>query len=212
MKKQFWVLCTALVTSLVSGQQPDPQGRPVVKVGEVAVYAVNAKADKRTTEETTTITAVDDAQIKSRTVRPDRTPAEMDGVATMEWHQVQSGSSGTRFNPPYPGLKFPLTVGNSWKGVYEATGSTGARSKGEMEFKVVAAEKLLTPAGEFETFKVESSGWITGISWEGSFRMTQTQWYAPSISRIVKTEYKDYRNNRLWTDTVTELKSFKPAP
>ena len=212
MKREWWVLCTALVSSVVSAQQPDGQGKPVVKVGEVAVFAVNAKADKRMTEETTTITAVDDAQIKSKTVRPDRTPAEMEGVATREWHQVQSGSSGTRYDPPFPALKFPLVVGNSWKGVYEATGATGARSKAEIDFKVVAAEKLVTPAGEFETLKIESNGWITGISWQGSFRMAQAQWYAPAISRIVRSEYKDYRNGRLWTDTVTELKSFKPAP
>jgi hypothetical protein len=103
-------------------------------------------------------------------------------------------------------------VGNGWKGAYEATGATGVRSKGEIDFKVVSAEKLATPAGEFDTFKIESSGWITGVSWQGSFRMAQVQWYAPAIGRIVKSEYQDYRNGRLWNNTVTELKSFKPAP
>lgn len=208
-----FLLCLGFASMATSvWAQTDVATKPVVKVGDVAVFSVNMKADRRTSEETVTITAVDEAQIRSTSVRPDRTPAEMEGVATREWHQVQSGSSGTRFDPPFPTLKFPLVVGNSWKGAYEATGATGARSKGEIDFKVVSAEKLATPAGEFDTFKIESSGWITGISWQGSFRMTQVQWYAPAISRIVKSEYKDYRNGRLWNDNVTELKSFKPAP
>jgi hypothetical protein len=42
--------------------------------------------------------------------------------------------------------------------------------------------------------------------------MTLVRWYAPAIGSVVKSEYKDYRNNRLWNDTVTELKSFKPGP
>ncbi|WP_291008465.1 hypothetical protein [Hydrogenophaga sp.] len=211
MFKTLLCLVAAWVSTSVLAQA-DGVSMPVVKAGEVAVFTVNDKASNRISEQILTITAVDDALIKFKTVRPDRTPAEMDGIATLEWHSVQSGSSGTRYDPPYPNLKFPLTVGSTWQGVYEATTLKGDRSKGEIDFKVVAAEKLMTPAGEFETFKIESGGWLTGVSWQGSFRMTQVQWYAPAISRIVKTEYKDYRNGRLRNDRVTELKSFKPAP
>lgn len=195
----------------LAAQTPD-HGKPVVKVGEVATYSVHLRGDNRMAEETLTITSVDDKQIKYITSRSDRTPADMEGVATAEWNTIQSGSSGSRFEPFHPGLKFPLVVGENWKGKYEVTGLNGAKSKADIDFKVVAKEQVTTPAGTYEAFKVESSGWITGVSWQGSFRTTNITWYAPVIHRMVKNEYKDYRNNRLWNDTVTELKSFKPAP
>ncbi|MBS3911966.1 MAG: hypothetical protein KGZ70_09100 [Hydrogenophaga sp.] len=204
-------LFLASVAIGISAQTSD-HGKPVVKVGEVATYAVNLRADNRLAEETVTITSVDDKLIKYITARSDRTPADMEGVSTAEWSTIQSGSSGSRFDPSYPRLKFPLVVGETWKGKYEVTGLSGARSKADIDFKVVAKEQVTTPAGTYEAFKVESSGWVTGVSWQGSFRTTNTTWYAPAIHRIVKSELKDYRNNRLWNDTVTELKSFKPAP
>ena len=39
--------------------------------------------------------------------------------------------------------------------------------------------------------------------------MAQTTWYAPSIGRLVRIEYKDYRGTQLNNNTVSELKSYK---
>ena len=105
----------------------------------------------------------------------------------------------------------PLVVGDGWKSSFVGEGNN-AKSKTDLEFKVVAREKVKTPAGEFDTFKIESGGWINGVSWSGSIRMSEVRWYAPSIGRVVKSEYKDFRGGQLWTHTVSELKSFKPAP
>lgn len=207
VKREWWMVLAMLPLSSIA--QGSETGKPVVKVGDVAVYTVNLKRDNRTVEETVTITSVDGAQIKSTHARPNRTT---EGISTAEWGTVVSSNSGSRFDPPIQTLKFPLSVGDSWASVYETTGADQSRSKTDLRFKVVANEKLTTPAGDFDTFRIDSGGWVTGITWSGAVRVAQTQWYAPSISRYVKTEYKDFRNGELRSDTATELKSFKPAP
>lgn len=210
MVKHLWWMGVALVSASVWAQA-DGASRPVAKVGDVAVYTVNQRTDKRMTEETVTVTSVDQTHIKSKHVRPDRNPPEIEGVLTADWATAVSGASGNRFDPPIVGVKFPLTVGDSWKSSYLSEGAT-AKSKGEIDFKVVAREKVKTPAGEFDAFRIESGGWINGVSWSGAIRMAQVQWFAPAVGRVVKSEYKDYRGSQLWTDTVSELKSFTPGP
>lgn len=210
MVKQLGWMVVALV-SASAWAQVDGVSRPVAKVGDVAVYAVEQRADKRMFDETVTVTSVDQTHIKSSHVRPIRNPPEMEGVVTLDWGTVVSGASGTRFDPPIAGFKFPLVVGDGWKSSFVGEGNN-AKSKTDLEFKVVAREKVKTPAGEFDTFKIESGGWINGVSWSGSIRMSEVRWYAPSIGRVVKSEYKDFRGGQLWTHTVSDLKSFKPAP
>jgi hypothetical protein len=209
MKKYLWMSLACVSAGVWA--QADGSVRPVFKVGDVAVYSINQRADKRTTEETVTVTAVDQSLIKSKHVRPDRNPPDLEGVMTADLDVVVSGASGSRFDPPIVGLKFPLTVGDTWKSSYVSEGAS-SRSKGDIDFKVAAREKVTTPAGEFDTFKIESGGWINGLSWSGSIRISQVQWFAPAIGRVVKSEYKDFRGSQLWTDTLSELKSFKPAP
>lgn len=209
MRKYLWMGLACVSAGVWA--QADGSTRPVFKVGDVAVYTVNQRADKRTTEETVTVTAVDQSLVKSKHVQPDRNPLEIEGVMTADLAVVVSGASGSRFDPPIVGFKFPLTVGDTWKSTYVAEG-TGNRSKGDIDFKVTAREKVNTPAGDFDTFKIESGGWVNGLSWSGSIRVSQVQWFAPAIGRIVKSEYKDFRGGQLWTDSLSELKSFKPAP
>mgnify|MGYP006201358349 CR=1 FL=1 len=210
MVKHLWWLGVALVSASVWAQA-DGAGRPVAKVGDVAVYAVEQRTDRRSFDETVTVTLVDQTHIKSSHVRPIRNPPEMEGVVTLDWGTVVSGASGTRFDPPIAGFKFPLVVGDGWKSSFVGEGNN-AKSKTDLEFKVVAREKVKTPGGEFDAFKIESEGWINGITWAGAIRMTEVRWYAPAIGRVVKSEHKDFRSGRLWTDTVLELKSFKSAP
>lgn len=192
--------------------QPNGSTKPVFKVGDVAVYTVNNRADNQTVDETVTVTAVESELIRFSHVRPGREPAEIEGQFTPDMRQVQSGASGTRFDPPAPLIKIPMAVGDNWKNAAEMVARNNAKSKTDFEYKVVGTEKITTPAGEFETFKIESGGWVTGVSWTGSVRVAQVQWYAPSIGRVVRSEYRDFRGGRPWNDTLTELKSFKPAP
>ena len=73
--------------------------------------------------------------------------------------------------------------------------------------------KPLVQAGEYVTFRVDSKGWITGVSWNGSLRFEQSQWYAPAAGRVVRTEYRDWRGGtQLWNHSIAEMKAFRPGP
>lgn len=210
MDKHFWWVGVALVSVNAWGQA-DGAVRPVAKVGDVTIYAVDQRGDKRTFDETITVTSVDPTHIKSIHIRPNRAPPEIEAVATLDLATVVSGASGTRYDPPVMGFKFPLVVGDAWKSSFVGESATG-KARADLDFKVVAREKVKTPAGEFDAFKIESEGWINGITWTGAIRMTEVRWYAPAIGRVVKSEYKDFRGGRLWSDTISELKSYKPGP
>ncbi len=210
MVKHLWWLGVAFVSVSVWAQA-DGASKPVVKVGDEAVYTVDLRGDKRTTEERVTVTSVDQTHIRSKHIRPDRQPPDIEGVVTLDWATVVSGTSDARYDPPHMAFKFPLIVGNSWASRSVVEGG-GNKSRTDLALKVVARETVKTPAGEFDAFKIESEGWINGISWTGAIRTTEVRWYAPAIGRVVRTEYQDFRGGRLWTDTVLELKSFKSAP
>jgi hypothetical protein len=192
--------------------QADASSRPMPKVGDVTVYSVNNRLENRQSEDTVTVTSVEGGLIKTKHLRPDRNPPELEGVTNLDWNPLVSGSSGTRFEPAIEIHRFPMKVGDSWKSRYDATGLTGSRSRAELEVKVAAQEKVTTPAGEFDTFRIEMAGWINGVNWQGAVRLSQTVWYAPAIGRAVRSDYKDYRNSSLNTSTLTELKAHKPAP
>lgn len=104
-----------------------------------------------------------------------------------------------------PLLSFPLAVGKQWphrRSWKNAQGSTGAD---EGIAKVVALEKVTTPAGEFDAFRIEVRGKFTNYQSRVRDRFAATQWYAPSAKRIVRAEYKSWFQGRLATHYVDEL-------
>jgi hypothetical protein len=207
-----WTVCALLAVPWMASAQVDGGLKPQPKVGEVAVFAINLRTDRKTYDETVTTKAIEGDVVRYLHARAEGGPGETEGLMTRELALLVSGSSGTRFEPAVAQAQWPLTVGASWKSAYDAIGTNQVRSRAEIDYKVTAIEKVDTPAGPFEAFRIESGGWINGVSWSGSFRVEQVQWYAPSIGRFVRQEYKDYRNGRLWNDRVSELKSLKTAP
>jgi hypothetical protein len=205
-------LLPALLLACVAGpalaQAPPIAQLPAVKVGDVAVYAVHLRSDNKRTEETITVTHADASQIRTRNARPER-PAATEGVYDAQWNPTVSSNSGARFEPAARTLSFPLEQGKSWDSRYSVTGANFT-ARGDAANKVVGYEKVATPAGEFDAWKVETAGWINGVSFQGAFRFVQTLWYAPSIGRMVRMDYKESRRDG--QDNLFELKSFKPAP
>lgn len=208
--KQLLIGC--LVVPSVVMAQADGTIRPAPKVGDVTVYVFHNRGDNKQSDETVTVTSVASGQIRTLHQRPDRQPPELEGVSTPEWNPLVSGVSGNKFEPAIELYRFPMKVGDAWKTRYESTNLAGSRSRTELEVKVAAQEKVATPVGDLDAFRIEMGGWINGITWQGAIRTAQTIWYAPAIGRFVKSDYKDYRNGQLNTSTLTELKSHKPAP
>lgn len=119
-------------------------------------------------------------------------------------------ATGT-YQPSDGKLQFPLFVGKSWSASYiYRTGSWAA--SGERQAKVVGVERVETPAGAFDAFKVEQT-----VSWSGTEGnrgqgvTRETDWYAPAVGRFVRMDFVDQAAHAAPTTTHVELVGFKPA-
>lgn len=200
------ILAIALA-ALSTGVAAQGVQRPA-RVGDVAVYLGEQKSDRVRYEETVTVTAIEGEQIRTQHVRPDR-PAPLEGIYTRDWATARSGTTGTVYEPAVRSVPQPLEVGRSWEGTHKGRTPSGGLFQMKLESTVAARERLATPAGEFDTFRIESRGYLSGLSFQGGFALTQKVWYAPAIDRIVRTEYREQRS--LGADNVVELKAFRPA-
>lgn len=103
--------------------------------------------------------------------------------------------------------EFPLEPGKKWKLKQTFTvKSSGAKISWRGDAEVVGRERLKVPAGEFDSFKIEFSGWfdwaLDGRS--GTGKIQQTYWYAPAAKSVIRSEYDDGRNKN-----ITQLVSFQ---
>ncbi|MGB8338048.1 MAG: hypothetical protein WCD07_11890 [Burkholderiales bacterium] len=98
------------------------------------------------------------------------------------------------FEPAYDAYKFPLNVGQTWRtqGI-----SVDPITKKLLTFKiwgdVVCAEKIRVPAGEFDTLKIVRRVYPNDEEWwRDGTRILETEWYAPTVKRIVRREEDSY--------------------
>ena len=78
--------------------------------------------------------------------------------------------------------------------------------------EIVAFERVQVPAGSFDAYKIVSRG-VNAKQLDRSYSapFTETYWYAPSVKRIIKSEYALYLNRQARTQTK-ELSAFSLAP
>lgn len=89
--------------------------------------------------------------------------------------------------------KFPLTVGDSWKQEFEYTGQKNKKNyTAQVEVQVVAIERITTPAGEFDAFKIVSTMHYTQLDTSYRNKVVDTNWYAPKVRKTVRFESIDY--------------------
>ena len=95
-------------------------------------------------------------------------------------------------------LKFPLGIGNSWKSRFFR--SRGRRDKGRWhyrEYKVRGWEKVKTPKGEFEAFKLTR---FFSTSSRGRTReFAATYYYSPKVKAIISKKSRSPARQRTLT-------------
>jgi hypothetical protein len=108
------------------------------------------------------------------------------------------------------GIRLPLAVGKTWRSDFEAKNTqTGTNYKGSSSSKVVAQESITTPAGTFETFKIERQ--VRQFNTADPARFTEIQvvsWYAPQINNIVRRKTVVKFEKRVRTNSSEELADF----
>ncbi len=102
------------------------------------------------------------------------------------------------FNPPYPAYVFPLEARRTWSQRVNARNpATGKMASVRVDGEVLAAERIVTAAGEFDTFRIFRR--IYAGDWDGFLtetNITEVEWYAPAIGRAVRLDL-----NSQWYDT-----------
>jgi hypothetical protein len=108
------------------------------------------------------------------------------------------------------GIRSPLAVGKEWRTEYEARNTqTGAGYKGSVLNKVVAQETITTPAGTFDTFKIETRvrSIVTSDPSQAS-EFENVTWWAPKINHWVRRRLVTKFQHRTLSITSEELTDF----
>lgn len=195
-------------------QEPSASAAPPrLAVGDSMRYRFEERTDNQGYEATATVTAIEGERVRMRYQRAGPAAEPTEQVMTTALNNIVNGSDGTRYEPHLDQLRFPLQVGQGWTTEAASTAATGAQSRLSIERKVVGLEVVRVGAGEFNAFRVDSKGWINGVSWRGpALRFEQSLWYAPAPGRIVKLESRIWRNNDLFRHTVVKALGFESKP
>jgi len=184
-----------LGTAIAQGGAPRAEA-PTVKVGD---RWKSEQTDRRTgakeSEFDRRVTAVTESRIEG---------TENDGrfVWTSELNALESSVSSISGDPK--GLSFPLEVGKKWDYKFSYVNKLNAgKGRQQLSAHVVAYEKVKVPAGEFDAFKIEYTGFWNNDANNRSGRFKNTGWYAPAARSVVRFELDDGYNN--WVRQLVEF-------
>jgi len=195
-------MASAVLCSPAIAQQAEHRAdRPNVKVGDQWQFRIGGNAKASELNLTWVVTSVTPAEIKA-------TENGEPLLLTPDLNQVESPrrkSSDLRL------LSFPLQVGKAWTYVDDyLLKDAGTKGQAKGSVVVLSYEKVRVPAGEFDAFKLESTGSFSGMAYVGpvSGSSSRTYWYAPAARAIVKEEINDPYRGRYGS----ELVAFKLQP
>jgi hypothetical protein len=102
------------------------------------------------------------------------------------------------FSPPYPELPDRLEPGVNWKGNTESRNLvTGRHMIINVTGSVVGRERVHTPAGDFDTIKVERKTYLDDADYSHSQTLvTDMEWFAPVLGRSIKYSTRSERYDK----------------
>jgi hypothetical protein len=122
------------------------------------------------------------------------------------WNLINNGV--IRYSPSdSTGIQAPLTVGKTWSvKSTEINSTSGFSAKRSGTSKVTAQESVTTPAGTFDTLKIETTYQIQNSNnvTDKAQVVVQT-WYATAIDHWVKRSAITRYNGRVRANTTMEL-------
>ena len=208
-------IAAALLASLMFASGPanaQDGGKADVRVGDRWAYELKdaATGDLRHSA-TIVVVGVTDKEINTQISLSGR-DKPMTYIYGRDWSRIQD--TQWKFQPPEGGFRFPLKVGAEWR---RETGarhlSNGTGLQGSSLDKVLGEEKVTTPAGTFDTYKVQRVLQQTGGDNRTRVSVTTaTYWYAPAINRWVKRSNEVRSDGRVRDSTVEELTAYSRKP
>lgn len=223
---QAWVRAIALVaisTAAAQVRSDEAVAAPAFKVGDTWAFSRNYVSDRtRSFTFRNEVKSVDgDVAVVHATSSTNNSSIHVYENSRARWlkrFKLDEAAADKRGELTYDGsndestLPFPLAVGKQGKHKLSWISGSNERGYDEGVAKVVRQEKVKTPAGEFDTFVVETEG-----SWKNETRGTRDQfkliqWYAPAAKRNVKTDYMNYHQGQQSVRYIEELTSMSLAP
>ena len=133
-------------------------------------------------------------------------------VFDLDWGRIDDGA--WKLNPSGIGIRKPLQVGNEWRSDGNAMNlQSGIAFRASGVAKVMGQEQVTTPAGTFETFRVEMTvRLINTRDQTKSSTWSFVVWYAPAVNRWVKRKTEGRSEGRLRDSSLEELTEYSQKP
>ena len=194
--------------SLAQSADPGP-----IRVGDRWSYEIKDTLTGDLRPATTVVVGdVTDKEITARvTVRGRERPQTM--VFDPDWGRIDDGA--WKLRPPGIGIKKPLLqIGKQWRS--DANGihmQSGVTFRAEGVAKVVGQEQITTPAGSFDTYRVDMTvRMINTKDQSRSQTYTFVVWYAPAVNRWVKRTTEWRSEGRVRDSFSEELTEYSRRP
>jgi hypothetical protein len=195
------------------GNCPAQSGDPgPVRVGDRWSYKIMDGATEELRNTTTVVVVgVSNKEITTSTSFNNR-ERPLRNVYDLEWGRIDEGNFKVR--PSGIGIKQPLHVGKEWRSDANVTNlQNGAISRASGFAKVAGKEQVVTPAGTFDTLRVEMRVRTVNTK-DQTFSATTTfvVWYAPEINRWAKRKMETLFEGRVRESVVEELTEYSRKP
>lgn len=212
VKTAYFLLACIICLNVTSAlSEPVVAERPTFTPGDVWRYDFrNKRYAKPGCKYEVVVEQVTDTNVLARVNYPDGCEVSVTTVLPVAPGSLQKFDLGMNHyffsEEPYRAFDFPLFLGKSWtqKWVFKANGWT---YNDEVVGKVEAFEKVTTPAGTFDTFRIHLTriylGTNTGRPTQSGI-LKDTFWYSPQVKNFVKRSYIDPG----WSNITRELVDF----
>jgi hypothetical protein len=212
MPRQFVAVSLALLlcwSGNSAAQTPDPGA---IRVGDRWAYDIKDDLTGDLRQSVTVIVVdVSEKEITTRaTVRGKDRPQTM--VFDLDWGRIDDGA--WKLQPAGIGIKKPLKVGGEWRSDANAMNlQSGVAFRASGLAKVAAEEKVTTPAGTFDTYRIDTTvRLINTRDQTKSSTWTFVYWYAPAVNRWVKRKTEARYEGRLRDSSIEELTEYSRKP
>lgn len=209
-KTIFFVFLSSAWFSTATAQVQFPVAQPTPKVGEIAKYRTvdlwnNAELS---TSQSDLVEITDERLITRQTVSTRPEPRTVS--FNRSWNPCRSLRNSDKVICD-GSIKFPMQKGAKFD--YKNLPWPNGNGYSSMQCEIKGEEKLTLPAGSFDTVKVECAGfWTRQFEGSGTGRTSETQWYAPTIARVIRSQFVSLLSNGSPDiRTQTELVEFIPA-
>ena len=112
--------------------------------------------------------------------------------------------SGSQFYVP------EYSVGKRWPARFQRILPDGRKFDVEYDFRVTTKEQIQVPAGSFDAFRIQGSGWTQANNGSGSIQLRSAYWIAPGVRSAIAWETLNRHSiGRILASERQELVSYK---